>query len=303
MEEKLRSLLLKQHYKIAGRHSAVKLCHWLKKSILGEGCCYKEDFYGISSHRCLQFTPAVEYCSHQCVYCWRNMEYTNPEPMTDFDGPEEIIDEAIGCQRLLLTGYGGIMDRVVERKYLEAHHPNQAAISLAGEPTYYPKLSELLGCFHDRGFTTFLVSNGTNPQALENLDVLPTQMYVSLDAPSRKDYLEICNPLLEGLWENILESQKVVSEMDCRTVNRLTLIKEVNMQMLEGYAELISMAEPDYVEVKGFMFVGGARQRLRLRNMPSHSEILDFSEKLSEILGYKITKMREDSRVVLLEKN
>ncbi|MDD5111641.1 MAG: 4-demethylwyosine synthase TYW1, partial [Candidatus Altiarchaeota archaeon] len=74
--EDIRPLLEKQRYKTAGSHSAVKLCHWAKKSILNEGYCYKQQFYGIQSHRCLQMTPAVAWCTHKCVFCWRMTEYT-----------------------------------------------------------------------------------------------------------------------------------------------------------------------------------------------------------------------------------
>ena len=36
-------------------HSTVELCHWTKKSFRGEGTCYKHKFYGISTHRCMEF--------------------------------------------------------------------------------------------------------------------------------------------------------------------------------------------------------------------------------------------------------
>lgn len=298
----LEDKLVKQHYKIVGRHSAVKLCHWLRKSIMGEGVCYKEKFYGISSHRCLQFTPCVEYCSHQCIYCWRNTEHTVSSPMTDYDEPDFLVDEAIRMQKELLTGYGGIRERVDERKYLEAHHPNQAAISLAGEPTYYPMLQELLKEFHQRDFTTFLVSNGTNPHALEGLSEHPTQTYLSLDAPEKGEYERLCNPLVEDGWERLKKSLSILGEMDSRTVARLTMIKGMNMEKPQGYADLISIAWPDYVEVKGFMFVGGSRLRMSMDNMPGQEEIRDFSLELADLLGYRLKDEMRESRVVLLSK-
>ncbi|MCK4309827.1 MAG: 4-demethylwyosine synthase TYW1, partial [Methanomicrobia archaeon] len=71
MDREVRTLLRKQRYKIVGEHSAVKLCHWLKKSLMEDRVCYKQKFYGIKSHRCLQMTPAVISCTHKCLFCWR----------------------------------------------------------------------------------------------------------------------------------------------------------------------------------------------------------------------------------------
>ena len=41
------------------QHSAVKTCLWLRKSLRGEGNCYKGKFYGIRAHRCVQMTPSL----------------------------------------------------------------------------------------------------------------------------------------------------------------------------------------------------------------------------------------------------
>src|SRR5438445_10778571 len=36
-------------------HGTVELCHWTKKSFKNEGDCYKMKFYGITTHRCMEF--------------------------------------------------------------------------------------------------------------------------------------------------------------------------------------------------------------------------------------------------------
>ena len=54
MDQAYKDLLIKQQYRLYKDHSAVKLCHWMKESMLHERHCYKQDFYGIQSHRCLQ---------------------------------------------------------------------------------------------------------------------------------------------------------------------------------------------------------------------------------------------------------
>jgi len=53
MDKEYRALLEKQQYRIYRDHSAVKMCHWLKESLIHGRSCYKQDFYGIRSHRCL----------------------------------------------------------------------------------------------------------------------------------------------------------------------------------------------------------------------------------------------------------
>ena len=66
--------LKKAKYGVAD-HSTVELCHWTKKSFKHEGSCYKHQFYGILTHRCMEFSPAGMYCENRCVYCWRPMEF------------------------------------------------------------------------------------------------------------------------------------------------------------------------------------------------------------------------------------
>jgi tRNA wybutosine-synthesizing protein 1 len=300
----IRKILVRQHYKLVGQHSAVKLCHWLKLSLLDKNFCYKQKFYSISSHRCLQFTPAVVWCTHRCLFCWRNTEHTVGYEMKEFDEAEEIIDEAIEAQRLLLTGYGGILERVNKKKLEEAKKPNQAAISLAGEPMVYPKISSLLEEFHKRNFTTFLVTNGTFPERLESLEELPTQLYLSLNVPNEKLYKKICNPLLKDGWMRINRSLELFPSLEnnTRKVIRITLIKGLNDVNPEKYAKLIEKSETDFVEVKSYMFLGGSRRRLSLENMPSFEHVKKFSKRLNEELNYNLKDYKEDSRVVLLSK-
>ncbi|MEM2094375.1 MAG: hypothetical protein QXI32_03660, partial [Candidatus Bathyarchaeia archaeon] len=51
--------LRREKYQLVGSHSAVKKCSWLHKSLTGGAACYKSQFYGIKSWRCLQMTPAA----------------------------------------------------------------------------------------------------------------------------------------------------------------------------------------------------------------------------------------------------
>jgi tRNA wybutosine-synthesizing protein 1 len=50
------------------------------------------------------------------------------------------------------------------------------------------------------------------------------------------------------------------------------------------------------------MSVGFSRQRLPYSVMPTHDEIREFAQKVADLLGYKVTNEKRDSRVVLLER-
>ena len=159
-------------YRFVGKHkhTAVKICGWTKNSLVGEGVCYKQKFYGIQTHRCMQMSPAVPFCKHRCLFCWRDTSITNPEWEGPYDEPEEIIDECIEAQRKLLTGYKG-NDKSDPKMVKEAFNPNQVAISLAGEPMEYPMISELIKEFKKRNFSVFIVTNGTRPDVVEKMEI------------------------------------------------------------------------------------------------------------------------------------
>lgn len=282
------------------RHSAVKPCEWLKKSVRGEGYCYKQKFYGIKSHQCLQLSPAVPFCTHRCAFCWRDTSFTYPKWKGKVDAPVEIIEEAIKQQRQLLTGFGGYK-KVNARRLKEAQNPRHVAISLAGEPTLYPRIAEFLEETKKRGMTSFVVTNGTNPKTVEEIE--PTQLYVTLPAPNEEVYKRTCSPLIRNGWRKINETLSLLPSISPRKVIRLTLVRQMNLCDPEGYANLIGKAEPDFVEVKAFMSVGFSRQRLAYERMPLHNEIREFARQISDSISYPIADEKTDSRVVLLSKN
>ena len=294
----INTLLRKQGYALAGRHSAVKTCLWLRHAMNGQGYCYKSKFYGIQSHRCLQMTPTL-MCNQRCLFCWRPTEIPVPTP-DEWDSPKKIVEESIACQRKLITGFGGSQIAVKER-WIESNEPNNVAISLSGVPTIFPHLPELIEEYKKMGFSVFLVTNGTNPEMLTR--VFPSQLYMSLDAPDMETYLKICKPKSPSLWEKINESLSILGGKKSRTVIRTTLVKGKNMFRPESYAELIKKASPDFVEIKAYMHLGFSRLRLDRSSMPTHIEVLEFSKELAKYLGYEIADESEISRVVLLSKN
>ena len=79
-----------------------------------------------------------------------------------WNSPKEIVDSCIKAQIRKLSGFGG-NERVNLKKLKEAQEPQHFAISLSGEPTLYPHLSELIKELHKKDKTTFLVTNGQHP--------------------------------------------------------------------------------------------------------------------------------------------
>ncbi len=305
----VKRLLVKQKYHIVGAHSAVKKCRWLHKSLVENKSCYKEKFYGIRSHRCVQCTPSVIWCPNYCVYCWRVMPQDvgfTWDPLgiksITVDDPETIFEGFIREQRRILSGYNPEGNSKVDRvKWLEAQEPKHFAISLSGEPLLYSRISELVDYIKNKGNTVFLVTNGQEPDKLADLTE-PSQLYVSVSAPDERVYAKTCRPTYSDGWRRLQRSLELLSTFKCPTVLRLTLVRDVNMVNPQGYAESILKSNCDYVEVKAAMFVGGSLFRMRFENMPRHSEIKEFAEILANLTGYYIADEVLNSRVVLLSK-
>jgi len=297
ISESTKELLAKHGYHIAGSHGAVKTCLWLNRSMRNEGACYKSQFYGIASHRCIQMTPTL-VCNHRCLHCWRAVEAPVPKP-EKWDSPKELVEGCFAGQKRLVSGYGG-SETTDNIRWQEASEPKHVAISLSGEPTIYPYLPELIDEFHRRGMTTFVVTNGTNPEMVGK--ITPTQLYMSLNAPDADTYKKACAPLSDT-WENIKHSLEILNSSKTRTAVRITLTKGVNMVNPEGYARLIEVACPDYIELKAYMHLGFSRKRLSRENMPDHNEVLDFSRQVAQNMGYRVADESGLSRVVLLSKD
>jgi tRNA wybutosine-synthesizing protein 1 len=294
----LRRTLERQHYKIVGNHSAVKTCYWTRRSLEKNGVCYKQLWYGIESHRCMQMTPNIT-CRQRCVFCWRSIETTALSNLKKYDEPSFIVDGCIAEHRRNISGFLGT-EMTDRRLWKEAQNPTNAAISLLGEPLLYPKMTGLIEEFRKRKITTFVVTNGQHPKEMAEMSE-PTQLYVSLDAPDKKTYLKTDRPANRDYWSRLNRSLEAMKSFKCRTVVRMTAIKGLNMLNPEGYAKMIRLAEPDFVEVKGFSHIGESQKRLPREAMPSHEEVKAFGLEVAKHLGYSLAGEQRASRVVLLK--
>jgi len=300
--------LVRQGYHLIGTIGAVKRCHWTKEAVLRKRFCYKCLWYGIESHRCIQMTPVAAWCWNRCLHCWRiqpedvGMHWDDTRPPV-VDDPEVLVEESIRVHREIMAGYKG--NPLADQSMVdEAMNPKHAAISLTGEPLLYPRLSELIEEYHKRGLTTFLVTHGTRPDVLKSLVKEPSQLYISIESWDRELYEYFNRPLVPRAWELFQETLELIRSFKSPTVFRFTIVKGYNdhEKALESFAKFVEKAQPTYVEVKAYMFLGGSRGRLEHSNMPSHEDIRRMGEFLSEKTGYKLLSESVPSRIVLLSR-
>ncbi|GIY84204.1 s-adenosyl-L-methionine-dependent tRNA 4-demethylwyosine synthase TYW1 [Caerostris darwini] len=296
----LRKSLTKQGYKLLGSHSGVKMCRWTKSMLRGRGGCYKHTFYGIESHRCMETTPSLA-CANKCVFCWRH--HTNPvgtEWKWKMDGPEEIVELALKNHCNMINEFKGVPG-VQPDKFVEGMEPKHCALSLVGEPIMYPEINTLIKLLHTKGISTFLVTNAQFPEAIRKLEPV-TQLYVSVDASNEQSLKKIDRPLFRDFWQRFLDSLEALASKGQRTVYRLTLVKAWNTDELEGYAKLVQIGKPDFIEIKGVTYCGtSSASTLTMENIPWHEEVFAFSSKLTEYLSdYELASEHEHSNCILI---
>jgi len=394
-------------YRIVGpnKHSAIKPCHWLEQRLMtgrDNRNCYKGVF-GIQSHRCLQNTPSLPFCNHQCVFCWRDIELgtLGSKFIVDPDEPKELVDEMIRHHqdiiknhlplRRYLDNYEIMVDIMhfmllnpgkhtikslsrelhissskIERavnllknqKFLhsqpsllnhygldgdisccidsreeveklinleltdpddimtahgEAMNPNHAAISLDGEVMLFPLMSDFIKEFKDRKMTTFIVTNGTLPNVIENLDALPSQLYITLPAPNEQIYKKVCRPMIKNGWGKIMDSMNLLESLSCRTVVRLTAVKglNINNHYIDDYIKTIERINPNFFEIKGFTLQAKAlliKDRLKSDNpledfFPNYDYLEQIALKFEEKSNFSLIYKNEPSRDFLFAVN
>ncbi|KAI5963165.1 YPO7 [Candida pseudojiufengensis] len=272
--------LTKQGYTIVGSHSGVKICRWTKSALRGRGSCYKFAFYGIKSHLCMETTPSLA-CSNKCVFCWRHG--TNPVAKSNWrwelDPPEKVMEGALQGHYQKIKQMRGVPGIQMDR-FQEAFKVKHCALSLVGEPIFYPHINEFVDMLHKQHISSFLVCNAQHPDNLAKLSKV-TQLYVSIDAPTKKDLKKVDRPLNSDFWERMMACLDILRTIQShqRTVFRLTLVKGFNMEDIESYADMVERALPSQIEIKGATFCGssnGNGNPLTMQNIPFYEECKNF---------------------------
>ncbi|EKX44652.1 hypothetical protein GUITHDRAFT_52860, partial [Guillardia theta CCMP2712] len=288
----MRSSLEKQGYKVVGSHSGVKLCRWTKSMLRGRGGCYKHTFYGIESHRCMEATPSLA-CANKCVgTSW----------MWDMNEPEDILE---GCFKGHYDSIRSVsrVPGVLAPRLAEAFAVRHCALSLVGEPIMYPKINRFVSLLHHNGISTYLV---TNAQCVVTSSF---QLYVSIDAANPETLTKIDRPLFEDSWSRLAQSLRALKDKDCRTVYRLTLVKDKNVDDVANYAKLVALGRPHFIEIKGVTYCGTSKaSEITMESVPLHSEVVQFARELVEAIRaepsvedeYDIASEHEHSCCILI---
>ncbi|MHA2329980.1 MAG: 4-demethylwyosine synthase TYW1, partial [Candidatus Hodarchaeales archaeon] len=312
--EKLITLLHKQKYQLYGNNTSVKKCAWTHNALRFSKYCYKR-FYGIKSHRCIQFSPTL-ICNFSCQFCWRihesdiglrnmfhDFDSKDENKMKDiFDSPREVVKGILLSQRKIICGYKPFID---PQKYKEAMNPKHATLSLTGEPFLYPWIPELIQEIKKENMTVFIVTNGSVPSSIHSIleeRNYPTQLYVTLPAPGIKNFLRTHRPIERELaLKRILNTLEIIGKgVPFRTVARLTVAKGLNLTDPVGYAKMIETMKPSFIEIKGVVHVGATEKRLPRSAMPSHEDIHIFAKEIENLTNFKISKESDISRLVIL---
>lgn len=257
----------------------------------------------------MEATPSLS-CSNKCVFCWRHG--TNPVGTTwrwITDPPQVIFDGITAAHYKKIKMMKGVPGVRAER-FSEAMRIRHCALSLVGEPIFYPHINELVNIMHSNRISTFLVCNAQHPAQLAAL-VPVTQLYVSIDASNKDSLRKIDRPLHRDFWERFCACLDILRErrFEQRTVFRLTLVKGFNMaDEARGYAELVQRALPAFVEVKGVTYCGtsaAGSAGLTMQNVPFYEEVAEFVTALAKELAdrglrYGIAAEHQHSCCVLL---
>ena len=190
-------------------------------------------------------------------------------------------------------------------RFAEGFSIKHCALSLVGEPIMYPEINKFCTMLHEKGISSFLVTNAQFPDAIKSL-VPVTQLYVSVDAGTKESLKKIDRPLFKDFWPRFIDSLKALSDKGQRTVYRLTVVKAWNSDEIEAYAKLVQLGRPDFIEIKGVTFCGDSKSDdgLTMKNVPWHEEVRHFVSMLVDMLDdYAIACEHEHSNCVLVAQN
>jgi tRNA wybutosine-synthesizing protein 1 len=169
------------------------------------------------------------------------------------DSAQEIFDQALSLHYQMINEFKGVPD-VRPDRLEEAFNVKHCALSLVGEPIMYPEINKFIDFLHSKQISTFLVTNAQFPDAIKSLKPV-TQLYVSVDAPTKESLKRIDRPLFKDFWQRYLDSLKALGEKKQRTVYRLTLVKGWNTEDVQQYANLINLGKPDFIGNTVFKFI------------------------------------------------
>jgi len=201
----------------------------------------------------------------------------------------------------------------IMQTHTEALNPNHAAISLDGEPLLFPRISDLVKEFRTRDMTTFIVTNGTLPEVVSQIEHYPSQFYFTLAASNEQLYKKACRPMVRNGWSKIMDTMDLIESLPCRTLVRLTAVKDfnINEQFIKDYIKIVKKANPNFFEIKGFTLQAKAlliQDRLKSDKpvqdyFPSYEYLEEIALKFEEIGNFPLIYRNKPSRDFLFAVN
>ena len=135
-----------------------------------------------------------------------------------------------------------------------------------------------------------------------NQNFLPTQLYVSLDAPNQEMFRKVNRSVYKDGWDRLNRSLEIIGKLNVRRVIRVTVIKGINdsEELLDSWAAIIKKANPEFLEIKSYMHIGMSQKRLSRENMMIHTEVQEYANKMAQATGYVVKDESIGARIVLL---
>jgi tRNA wybutosine-synthesizing protein 1 len=209
------------------------------------------------------------------------------------DQPEFLVESGIELHRQMIKQMKGVPG-VNQERYADGMNIRHCALSLVGEPIIYPYINKFVDLLHDRHISTFMVTNAQFPEKVAELKPV-TQLYLSIDAATPDSLKAVDRPLFKDFWDRHVQSIDALRVKKQRTVFRLTLVKQFNMDEIENYAKLAARGLPDFIEVKGVTYCGVSEASpLTIKNTPFHQEVVKFCIALRDEIARIVNKEDAD---------
>ncbi|MFX1326443.1 MAG: hypothetical protein ACFE8N_15945, partial [Promethearchaeota archaeon] len=126
-------------------------------------------------------------------------------------------------------------------------------------------------------------------------------------------YKKVCRPMIKNGWDNINKSLGLLDSLSCRTLIRLTGIKNLNINehYMKNYIDIIKKGNPNFFEIKGFTLQAKAlliKERLKSDNpvqyyFPEYEFLEDFALKFEKMSGFPLIYKNRPSRDFLFAVN
>jgi pyruvate formate lyase activating enzyme len=170
-------------------------------------------------------------CNFNCSYC-HNQELIRKEPQNTSINPQEVWD-------------------FLNKRWEQI----DAVVITGGEPTLQPDLIEFMQKIKNSGFLVKLDTNGSNPEAIEEVLKLKLADYIAMDikAPLKK-YQDITNSKIDT--KKIEKSISLIMNSDIKYEFRTTVLKT-------------QLSEDDILQIKNL--ANGARLWILQKYVPSEN--------------------------------